>query len=169
MPHRHALVLLVAALALAGCQAIPQPRLSVFDPAEYEPYDREGTGVVVGQAFLRLAGGGAMRAAGRTVYLRPVTSYSTEFFERSTLNYERLEPSDPRSHRFQRSTIADADGRFRFEGLPAGEYYVACYIEWEVPTGTYYGGVATRKEGGSAYGRVRVEEGQVASVVVTRP
>lgn len=169
MPHRHALVLLAAALILTGCQVAPQPYITAFDPVEYEPYEREGTGVVVGQAFLRTEGGGVVTAAGRTVHLFPATKNSSEFIMRSVIAYERLEPADPRAAKYGRSTIADADGRFRFEGLPAGRYYVTSYISWKVPTGLYYGGVATRTEAGVAYGWIDVEEGQVASVVVTRP
>ena len=62
-----------------------------------------------------------------------------------------------------RSTIADAEGRFKFKKLPAGEYYIVCLITWEAP----YGDILL-PTGGSAYAQVKLGEGEHVNVVVTR-
>lgn len=151
---------LVACTALLGCAQKPQMRMSQFDPAEYEPFDRPGTGVVEGQAFLRTMAGTVRTGAGLEVVLNPVTSASTEVYERSVKQYVDLEPGDERASRFTRRTLADADGRFRFEGLPTGEYYIWCAINWHVSE--------YQQTGGIAHAKVTVQDGQVTRAIVTR-
>lgn len=155
---------LAAAVMLAGCAVSPKPRLSTFNPEDYEPYVRSGTGRIVGQAFLVTRGGDVKLGAGRQVILNPVTPYSTEHYERHVLKGEPLEQPDPRVSQYSRETIADGEGRFRFDNLPAGEYYVLCWITWEVATGRY----STYQTGGIAHAKVTVREGETAEVVVTR-
>lgn len=99
--------------------------------------------------------------------INPATTYSREWFERSVINYETLEDGDQRGLPFVRMIQADADGRFRVEGLPAGEYLIACHITWEVPQ--FSGGYAyTSQQGGIARGIVTVENGKTSTVIVTR-
>jgi hypothetical protein len=164
-----ALIVLVAAACIGGCQLAPKARLVAFDPAEYEPFRAEGTGVVEGQAFLLTQGGAVKVGAGRDVGIHPVTSYSTEGYDRWILGYETLEEGDPQAGAFTRVTTADADGRFRFEALPPGDYYIVCQINWEYANSVYSGGVQTRTTGGIAHARVTVEDGKTTRAVVTRP
>jgi len=44
---------------------------------------------------------------------------------------EVLEPHDDRDREFLRQVAADGEGRFRFDRLPIGEYYVWCAIQWQ--------------------------------------
>lgn len=153
-----ALLVAPVLIFLNACQT-PQPRNATFIETEYVPYDRVGTGRIEGQTFMATRGGAVIRGAGREVWLNPVTSYSMEWYERSVVGYQPLEPSDARAKRFSKTTIADADGNFSFDGLPAGEYYLACQIVWEAGSTT---------TGGIAHQRVTVREGQTTKAIVTR-
>lgn len=131
---------------------------------EYAPFSGRGDGAVEGQAFLRTRGGDVKFGAGAVVALVPATSHGREWFERTVLGGEALEPEDPRAARFRRTTRADGFGGFAFEELPAGEYLLACEIRWEIADGR--GG--TLPAGGWAHGTVLVRQGERARVVVTR-
>lgn len=153
------LLAFLACAMLAGCNT-PKDRLATFDPAEYEPYAKSGSGVIVGQAFLRTRSGEVRYGAGQNVHLNPVTSYSTEWYERWVCGSDVLKPADERASNYSRQAIADGEGRFRIEGLPAGEYYVACWIFWEYGSGIETGGVA--------HAKVKVQSGQTTNAIVTR-
>lgn len=147
-------------LLLGGCATMQQqrPREIAFDPAEYSRYAGTGPGVIEGQAFLVTAGGDVKVGAGREVILNPVTKYSTEWFTRGVIGGEHLVPADPAVPK-ARTTIADGEGRFKFTGLPLGDYYVACYIDWQV---TQYS-----RSGGTARAVVAVSDSRPVSAVVT--
>lgn len=163
---RKIILALAAAALCAGCaNSQPQPRLAKYDPAEYAPYERDGTGSVVGQAFLVTKGGDVKLGAGRPVSLHPVTSVSTETHEREVIGYVPLqwnyEPDTLKAIYYAyRRTTADGDGRFRYDNLPAGEYYIWCSINWYI---TEY-----QQSGGIAYAKVKVEEGKTTEAIVTR-
>lgn len=145
----------------------PQPRRAVFDETEYAPYAGEGSCAIEGQAFLKTRAGDVKYGAGNDVWLNPVTTYSREWFERNVIGHEALEPADPRVERYARKTVADGEGRFRFEKLPPGEYYIACWIVWEYVEA----GMNTAflmPTGGAAHTQVKVREGETVKVVVTR-
>lgn len=140
-----------------------KPMQTSFDEAEFTHFADTGTSSVTGQAFLKTRGGEVRLGAGNTVQLIPVTSYTTELRTRVTLEGERVGPVDPRIQKYRRTTVADGNGNFEFHNLPAGEYYLACSITWEVPS--QYG---LQQTGGVAYGTVKVGVGEAVKVVVTR-
>lgn len=153
----------LAVIGLMGCHAAPQPRMVQFDEAEYTRYGSDGTGAITGQAFLKTRAGDVKYGAGCTVILNPVTSYSTEWYTRWVVGGVALEPGDQRASKYTRQVIADGEGRFAFQGLPEGEYYVASQIIWEYPT--RYGLSTT---GGNVYAQVSVTEGETETIVLTR-
>lgn len=162
------LAVVLAAFALVGCNTAPTgpaARLSTFDPAEYAPYAGKGTGRITGTAFLKTRGGDVKLGAGCTVSLNPVTNYSREFFVRTVMHEEPLQPADPRATEFNRLTVADATGSFEFTDLPAGEYYLSCAILWQAP-GVFRGSTVTT--GGFARAQVKVSEGGTTRAVVTQ-
>jgi hypothetical protein len=152
-------------LTSAGCmRPVPiqvVPRRAPFIPAEYEPYGRPGTATIVGQAFLKTRGGDVKYCAGEPVSLNPVTTYSREWWNVVVLGRREIEPGDPRAQGFHRTTIADAEGRFRFPALPAGEYYVACHVAWEVP-----GASGLEGTGGWAASQIKVEDGATVEAIL---
>jgi len=118
-------ILLSFLLLLAGGCGLPERR-APFLPEEFAPYARKGTGVIQGRAWLWKGDDQIQVAAGREVILKPVTTYTTEWIERSVKGGITLGPPDPRARAFVRKVRADREGRFRFEGLPPGSYYLAC-------------------------------------------
>lgn len=157
-------VLIFLSAILLGCIHTPSPRLAVFNEAEYAPYVGEGTVSIYGDAFLKTRGGDVKKGAGNEVFLNPVTSYSTEWFERTIIGGQPLEAADPRALKYHRKTRADGDGKFEFEKLPPGEYYLACFISWEIP-GPYGSAQST---GGWVYAKVKLVPGERKKVVLTR-
>lgn len=165
MGRTSSIVALLAAVLLAGCTGSlkRQPYGAQFISDEYAPYERVGTGRLVGQAFLVQRSGFVVKGAGRTVMLVPVTSISTEWYEKYVVNGIEMQDADDRARQFSRVTQANGDGDFAFEGLPAGEYYVTCLINWQIPAGNI-----TTTEGGIACAKVTVKDGQTTKAVVTR-
>lgn len=153
------LLVVTCLLMLTGCASSkPQPRLATFNPDEYAPFANPGTGRVTGQAFMVQAGGTVVVAAGRQIFMNPVTSFSTEWFERTIIGGVVLE-APPAGIPPARVTVGDAEGRFTFDGLPPGDYYVATHIQWLA---------GTSWTGGTVGKRVTVRNGAVTEVLLTR-
>ncbi|WP_428309263.1 hypothetical protein [Hydrocarboniphaga sp.] len=159
--------IVLAASLLSACAPVPPAPLKriAFPEAEYLALPRIGTGVISGQGFLRTRGGDVKTAAGSDVLLNPVTSYSLQWYEDAYQRNVLLEAYDPRLEPYLRKTIADADGRFTFDGVPAGEYFVVTRIIWEAPN-AYTSGLA--QQGGFVAKRVAVHDDQRVEVIVTR-
>ena len=131
----------------------PQPRKTEFILAEYEPYGEIGSSAIEGHAFLWDEEGDLVYGAGRLIFMNPVTTFSTEWWERNVLCQVELEPKkDHRSSYYHRITIADGFGQFRFQNLPAGEYYLGS----RVIDGEQF-----------AYARVNITDGEVAKILLT--
>src|SRR5687768_1693847 len=115
------LVTLALLLLLPACTTQKlQPRTAIFVQSEYDPFALEGTGSISGEAFLKTRAGDVKLGAGEMVLLNPVTSYSTEWYERCIGSGESLEPADERVKPYSRQVIVDSKGSFRFDKLPAG-------------------------------------------------
>ena len=126
-----------------------------IDEAEYAPYAGGGTSSVVGQAFLRTRGGDVKTGAGRQVTLEPASEYAL-----SWVGHFPSVPRQPVIGLYRRHAIADAEGRFRFDKLPAGKWLVSTEIKWLVP--------GAGETGGFVFGVVEVKEGETADLVLTR-
>jgi hypothetical protein len=121
------------------------------------------TGKITGQAFLKTVGGDVKYGAGNTVALHPVTSLTTEWYDKAIVQGIPLVTGNPHTDDYRKLTTGDGEGRFEFDNLPAGDYYVTCAINWGVPS--ELGIVPT---GGIAYARVTVRNGETVKAVVTR-
>ena len=152
------LSLLISILFLtSGCL---YQRTAEFIESEYEPYSKEGTAEICGHALLRAPGGDPKLGAGAKVYLKPVTTHSTEWFNTVVKGHKQLGPPDARSLKYQKTDRADSKGRFCFYDLPEGKYYLACRI-------SYAGSSANDvSEGAYAYSTVTVGEGEKKRNVV---
>jgi len=58
------------------------------------------------------------------LYLNPVTSYSEQWYQESYLGGYKMSKSDPRLYNYLKFTMSNADGKFNFFGVPAGQYYL---------------------------------------------
>ena len=131
-----------------------------------------GTATVTGESGIQLGDGTFKDCAGFNVELLPVTPYSRERIFKTYGNADRgqilLEQNPPRFtpdvreyHEWLLKGSCDARGRFRFEKVPAGDYFVMVFIIWEEPSD---GG--PRKSGGAVMQRIHVEPGAQVSLVL---
>lgn len=106
----------------------PQPRMARFFPKEYQPYGQGGRSEIVGQAFLIGENGERVPASRRAVFMNPITTYSFEWYTRSIMNGETLEPADKRADEYHWVVRSDSQGNFRIPNVPAGDYYIGCRV-----------------------------------------
>lgn len=157
------LIAATAAALLSGCVSPQKPQsLPPFPQAEYDKLKVEGQDKLTGQAFLKTMGGDVKVAAGSQVVLMPKTSY-TDFQFATCMGYVRCEKEDMRAAKYEKVTIADAQGKFEFDNIAPGEYYVQTSVTWMRPS-TY--GLVT--EGGALMSAASVKHGQNNTVMVTR-
>lgn len=160
--------MVIAAILLAGCAAQKVQLSSTFNPTEVAFFNKPGTAQINGQAFLKTVGGDVKTAAGNKVALVPVSAYSRErmnaIYGTGNCSTKAVDfgPPDPQFERYTKNTTADGDGRFRFEGLSAGQYFVATTVSWAVPSG-----YVTIPQGCKILKQVSLAEGQKLDIVMT--
>jgi hypothetical protein len=128
------IALLGALLALAAaCSSHVREREAVNE-REYAPYREPGNGVVVGQVSLTLKSGEVLEGAAGEVRLTPVTSESTLYIQNVVMAGD-TKPWKEAPDAIWWVAQADTEGRFRFEEVPAGSYYLTCLVAWR-PSGS---------------------------------
>ncbi len=158
------IIALGIALTLAGCISLNPPEWTPVTSErekEYQPYFEKGKETLSGQAFMVQMGGNAVKAAGMEVTLDPATSIGNEWWGKSGRQWAWRNATPP-SQAFQkarRTTIADAEGRFKFANLPTGKYHVRSAVTW------FAGDVV---QGGLVGRTVEIESGVPMEVVLNR-
>ncbi|SEG25221.1 hypothetical protein [Bosea lathyri] len=145
-----------AALLLAACME-RTPGTVAFSEAEAAFIKKPGTGVIAGHAFRTKASGTVVNAAGQLVHLIPATEFSRERFKNlfgkgkylPHRDYPRADNPDPAYVEHMRTTKAEANGRFGFEGVAPGEYIVSSQVLWGDEEAFF-------REGGMVYDSVTV-------------
>lgn len=156
-------VLICILLILCACVSTPQIQ-SQFDPEQASFIHEKGPAVLSGQAFLRRKDGIVIYAAGSKVRLIPKTTHSKErmgaiYGDRKIVSIlPQMPQTDPRYEEMMRETKADGEGRFQFDQLANGAYYVSTYVNWEVD-----GSV----QGGSIMETVTIADGKSVQVIVS--
>lgn len=126
------------AIALAGCQASRPAATVAFSAEEAAFIRKQGTGVITGHAFRTRPSGTVVNAAGQVVRLVPATAFARERFAqlyggRKYLPhsaYPREETVDPAYAEHTRTVKADAGGRFAFDKVAPGSYFVTTQVIW---------------------------------------
>lgn len=154
------IVLLLVALLMMGC-ARTYERQAEFIPEEYAPYEGTGTARVCGQAYLSMEGGQHHLASGDRVLLAPATSYTEEAIMVKVKRGRKMVKPAPEAMKFEHHTKTDAEGRFCFTGLPAGEYYVVADIA--LPTST-----KEHRQSRLAHAKAAVKADENVYILVTR-
>jgi hypothetical protein len=145
---------LIAAVA-AGCQSSRPPATVAFSVEEAAFIKKPGSGVIVGHAFRTRSRGQVVNAAGEVVRLVPATAFARERFRQlygerkyvAVSAYPSQDTPDPAYSEYTRTVKSEANGRFAFDRVPPGTYFVTTQVTWGEE------GVATR-EGGSVYDMV---------------
>ncbi|CAH1664563.1 Carboxypeptidase regulatory-like domain-containing protein [Hyphomicrobiales bacterium] len=146
---------LLAGAIMAGCQASRQPATVAFSAEEAAYIKKPGTGVITGHAFRTKPSGVVVNAAGQVVRLVPATGFARERFAnlygKSKYVPHRAYPADdavdPAYSEYTRTTKAEANGRFAFDKVAPGDYFITTQIIWGDEA-------AFSREGGSVYDSV---------------
>lgn len=153
----------IFALALAGCTSVGTLTTS-FDPNAAAFINQKGKATVTGQAFLRRNDGVVVYAAGSEVTLIPQTYYSRE---RMVQIYgsghfsafgKSFKNDDPQYLAYTRHTVADGEGKFTFDQVADGSYYITTTVVWMAG---YY------RQGGALMALAEVKGGQPTNVIMT--
>jgi hypothetical protein len=148
------------ALLLCACNSVGSDAGPRFDPAEAAFIRAAGKATIKGQAFLRDTRGqiNARFASGEVVRLVPATAYaqarfariygSAKFIPAIALMLPR-DDAETEYAAYTRTTKAGSTGRFAFENVAPGRYFVTAQLTW-TPHG------ALLKEGGAMYEEVAV-------------
>lgn len=137
---RRLVLLIVAPLALSACNAARGPiPTAAFEPTQANYIRAPGKGVIAGQAYLRDKSGrsNVRYAAGETVRLIPATTYaqarikhfygSVKFVPAASI--PKVEP-DAQYAALTRTTKTEEDGRFTFQNVAPGRYYLTTQLIW---------------------------------------
>lgn len=154
---RHFGIIGVVGLIAAGCQQTPQKVETPFDAKAAAFIHKQGEGRIDGHAFLKRFNGKVTHAAGENVWLVPATPYSRERFAKlyggrkflAATSGARME-NDPVYAQYTRKTKAESTGRFIFEKVAPGEYFVATTVTWQDSPDSYF------SRGGAIYETVTV-------------
>jgi hypothetical protein len=162
--------IIATAAIIAGCQSSRPPATAAFSAEEVAFIKKPGTGVIAGHAFRTKASGALVNAAGQVVYLVPATGYSRERFKNLYGNRKYIphresprEDNPPSAYaEHTRTTKAEANGRFAFEGVAPGEYFVTTQVIWGDEEAFF-------REGGLVYDMVAVtgKEKDPVSVILS--
>lgn len=161
--------LCLAAPALAACNSSRGAALQPgFDPAVAAFIKTSGKATIEGQAFLRDTTGesNVRYAAGEVVRLVPATPYAEARFSHfyggakfiSAGSIPKAEP-DPDYAAFTRTTKADPKGRFSFDHVAPGRYFVTTQLIWR-PKASFV------SQGGAMYEEVAVTGKETEAVEV---
>jgi|KBSSwiStaDraftv2_1062776.scaffolds.fasta_scaffold322834_2 hypothetical protein len=166
--------MVVAAWLLSLAAAVTTIQLdSTFNVDDVKWVRESGTSTVSGKAFLKLHDGTLKDCAGFNVELLPVATYSSERIFRTYGNIHggqvllednppKFTPDAPGYHEYVIKGTCNAQGEFRFEKVPAGDYFVMVFLIWDLP-----GLTPPVKTGGAVMKRIHVNPR--AQVVVAIP
>lgn len=153
----------LAAAFLQSCVSAPTI-VSSFDATEAAFIKAQGSGAISGQAFLRRNDGMVVYAAGSDVILIPRTTYAAErmnaLYRGGKFNNMVPDPAttDPQYVAMTKRVRADGEGRFRFENVADGDYYVVTRVLWIV---------GNSPQGGSLMETASVRGGQAVDLIMT--
>lgn len=167
-------VVIVAALALAGCRSTPETAATLsaagFDPGEAAYIKKNGAGSIQGHAFWRDDNGGTVNASGEIIRLVPATAYARQRFAvlykgRRSLPANEIPrvDVDPQYAEFTRTTRAGSSGRFEFDNIAPGVYFVTGQVRYrdkdayvKMNAGAYRQKLHTGNDGGAMFDTVTV-------------
>lgn len=162
------LCVLMLTIGLAGCAAKPVQLSASFNAEEARRLTQPGVNIVSGSALFRQNGGGVVTCAGLEILLVPHTNYAAERIraiygnaDRGYNNvYRQLQfiPDEPGYTQHTRQTVCDAQGKFYFNDVADGHFYLISHITWQV---------GSMAQGGAVMQAVTVRGGESRDVVLS--
>lgn len=175
------ILILAVALMLSGCvqtmynqgpavtTITPQ---AIFKAEEAQHIKTSGNNTIKGEAFLKTQGGDVKTCAGNKVTLMPITAYATEritylcgkvndagYIGAYASTKVAFASTDQGFLDHMKTTFCDSTGRFIFENIANGDYYIETTVTW-------LGGYPSTTQGGSLVQKVNVSNGQALHVFV---
>lgn len=170
------LFLMFLFIFLSACTITPKQieLKNKFDVNEAKRLMKDGKNTIKGSALLRQVGGGIQTCAGEVVTLFPFTKYAEERMsylyantERGYYNFHRsfiFNPNEAAYAVFVKREYCDVDGRFTFEKVADGTFFVVAPVRWSVVLNQYG---ATQAQGGILMQKVTVKNGEMKRVVLS--
>ena len=134
-------------VSCVGTETVVQ-MVNTFDPSEVEYIHEPGTNTIEGNAFIRQRGGGTVTCAGEDVWLSPAGEYARErmritfgtdvrsaYRPSAALIFGTQVPDNAGAggySEYLRNTRCDSEGRFEFEDVAVGSYFVVTRAVWTV-------------------------------------
>ena len=110
-----------------------------FDTAEYKFVKFNGEASIKGKILIPQRAGAEKPCSGCVITLNPATSYSEEFYIKTVKNGIPIDEADIRVLKYIRKTTTDDSGKFVFNNIARGKYYLYSPIIYEIhnPKGGY--------------------------------
>ncbi|MDU4465519.1 hypothetical protein [Haemophilus parahaemolyticus] len=161
--------LLTGCLSGTGWKPIEHTMINKFNEQQAKNQLKEGSSRIEGNAFLRQNGGGVVTCAGQEVTLIPFTEYANEKLKVSYLSEDKgyqdwvygnykFNNEDPNYVKYMKTAVCDSQGKFTFDKLSAGTYFVVTAVKWQVG---YY------LQGGSLMQKVTLAKGDTKNIVMS--
>lgn len=163
-------------VTVAGCVQVREATLNTsFDVNQANKMLEQGNNKISGSALIRQNGGSIVTCAGTEVSLIPATEYAKE---RIGHIYGRTSGKGYSDHRrpikfsntseayvsAKRSVICDTQGRFEFENVANGSFYVTSIIMWQVGRDDYNIGLG--RQGGGLMHSVTLKGSEHKKIVL---
>ncbi len=123
--------LCIALAAVLGCTH-HHTKKEEINEREYAPYRERGSARITGQVTMTTSAGVALVGSACQVRLTPVTDDSTRYIQ-DVVMQGGTRPWKEDADAVWWVEAADEDGRFSFEEVPAGSYYLTCPVAWRDP------------------------------------
>lgn len=167
------LSLIFALFALSSCAVKPVKLAEEFNEVEAEKQLKDGKNTIEGSAVWREKNGAVQKCSGYRVFLYPVTKYAKERVTHlfgadewgaREASKEKIVfvPDDIRFHQLSRKTVCDVDGKFEFENVADGDYFVVTKIVWGNPEQP-----EEQTEGGNLMQKISVKGGKKFKIVLS--
>jgi len=132
MRTSHACLVFVCAAVAVVVGACGSKKQERMNQREYAQYRTPGTAVIRGQVSMTLPSGSVMNGSGCQVRLMPITTATSSYIKDTVMTGGTKEPK-PAADAVWWLEQADSEGRFTFEAVPAGSYYLICPVAWREP------------------------------------
>lgn len=162
----------LTAIALSACGPATVKINAPFDENQAKAMLAPGKNQVSGSALIRQAGGGIVTCAGNMVLLMPVTEYAKQWARHVYgTDQNGYRPTAGRGIEFEgadtffknvKSTNCDVEGKFTFQNIADGEFFVFTKINWTVQD--QFGPVI---QGGSIMRRIALSNGEKVETVLS--